>query len=73
MTPRGLTLQQAAEYCGVCTSTYRQWVDLGRMPDVIPSTRRYDRLAIDAAWNKMSGLKQDSGASSEYDDWKAAG
>jgi len=72
MTPRGLTLQQAAEYCGVGASTYRRWVDAGLMPEVLQSTRRYDRLAIDAAWNKMSGIEA-SGGGSEYDQWKAAG
>jgi excisionase family DNA binding protein len=71
VTPRGLTLQQAAKYCGIGPSTYRRWVENGVMPDTMPGTRRYDRLAIDDALDKMSQRNQGSG--SAYDAWKAAG
>jgi hypothetical protein len=51
--PRGLNLDQASEYWGVCPSTFKKLVKLGIAPgpiDMADFDRNiYDRLALDAA------------------------
>jgi hypothetical protein len=57
MTPRCLNRRQAADYCGCSSlSTFDDWVRRGILPGPIAGTRRWDRKAIDAALDKMSGL-----------------
>lgn len=57
---RGLTREQAAEYCG-CESldTFDGWVRRKIVPGPIPGTQRYDRKAIDRALDRRSGLLSD--------------
>jgi hypothetical protein len=56
-TPRGITRQQAADYCcGGNLSTFDVWVRRGIVPGPIPGTKRWDRKAIDAALDKVSEL-----------------
>ena len=67
MQKRGLTLSEAAEYAGVSQSAFRDWVQKGIVPGPWEGTHRYDRRALDAALDRVSGLKA---AASAYDDWK---
>lgn len=69
--PRGLTIAEAAAYAG-CKSVaaYRDRVRRGVLPGPIPGTHSYDRRAIDAALDRLSGLAPQSGESSAYADWK---
>lgn len=68
---RGLSLEQAAEYCGCeTTETYITWQRRGLVPPPIPGTRRYDRKAIDAALDQASGLTKDR-ARSSFEEWEA--
>jgi hypothetical protein len=56
--PRGLNLDQASEYWGVCPSTFKKLVKLGIAPgpiDMADFDRNiYDRLALDAAMTARS-------------------
>jgi hypothetical protein len=76
MTPRGLTREKAAEYCGCETVTaFDRWVRKGIVPGPIPGTRRWDRKAIDVALDKISGLTakaEKSDAATAYDEWRAS-
>lgn len=66
---RGLSEKAAAEYLGLSVSGLHDWRRKGIVPGPIPGTHRYDRKAIDAALDKLSGLP--TTAPSAYDEWKA--
>lgn len=54
---RGLTKEEAAEYCGCQTlAAFDQWRAKGIVPDAIPGTNRWDRKAIDLALDAASGI-----------------
>jgi hypothetical protein len=67
--PRGLTREQAAEYCG-CESieALNRWVRDKIVPGPMPGTNRFDRKALDRALDRRSGL-----ISSEpsFEEWAA--
>ena len=52
-SPRLLTRQQAARYCGLSPSGFGKWVRAGRLPRALPGTRRWDRQAVDAALDRI--------------------
>jgi hypothetical protein len=57
MVARGLSIDEAAAYAGCRTvSAFRDWIRRGLMPGPLPGTQRYDRKAIDAALDRMSGI-----------------
>ena len=66
--PRLLTKQQAADYCGVTVATFDAYRRRGIVPPPVANTRRWDRRAIDARLDKLSGLNTKSSA---LDDWLA--
>jgi hypothetical protein len=51
-----MTGAQAAEYCELAPATFSKWVAEGKLPPPLPGTRRWDRRAIDAALDKLSGI-----------------
>jgi hypothetical protein len=68
--PRGLTREQAAEYCGCETvEAFDGWVRRGIVPAAIKGTHRWDRRAIDRALDRRSGLVADAAPS--IDEWLA--
>lgn len=69
LAPRGLTLDQAAEYCGVGTSTFNALVAKGDMPAPIAWGRRrvWDRAAIDKRLDAVSRLDRASPAGAKAD------
>jgi hypothetical protein len=71
LVPRGLTREQAAEYCG-CESVnaFSDWMRKGIVPGPIPGTSRWDRKALDRALDRRSGLVEDSGPT--FEEWAAA-
>jgi len=71
MQPRGLTIEQAAEYCGITAASYRNWMKCGRVPKPWPGTRRIDRIALDAALDSIGDKTNNSGLSL-YASWKEA-
>jgi hypothetical protein len=70
---RGLSKQEAAQYCGCETlGAFDQWRRKGIIPGPIPGTTRWDRKALDAALDRASGLVTGSAAElSPYQRWKA--
>lgn len=54
--PRGMTREDAAAYCSLSPSTWDRWVSEGRMPPPVPGTHRWDRKAVDLAWDRLSGI-----------------
>ncbi|WP_194164508.1 helix-turn-helix transcriptional regulator [Microvirga thermotolerans] len=67
-----MTKAEAATYCGLTPSGLSTWVKAGRLPGPVPGTRRWDRAAIDAALDKLSGIatKQfDQPEENEADRW----
>lgn len=54
--PRLIGRREAAEYCGIAESTFSLWVSTHRMPPSIPGTRKWDKRAIDAKLDEVSGL-----------------
>lgn len=70
-TPRGLSKESAASYAGCeSLSTFNDWIRRGIMPGPIPGTHKWDRKAIDAALDRLSGLEPTI-APSAFDQWKA--
>jgi hypothetical protein len=68
---RGLSAHEAAAYAGCNTvAAFRTWVRKGLMPGPLPHTHRYDRKAIDAALDRLSGLSTTMIELSEYESWK---
>lgn len=69
---RGLTKQEAADYCG-CNSlaAFDRWQQKGIIPPAIPGTNRWDRKALDHWLDRASGLVAESHATSPYQRWKA--
>ena len=70
ITPRLMTKAEAAAYCGFTPSRFQQLVKTRLFPPAIPGTTRWDRHAIDAALDRISGLKSDT-AQSALDRWLA--
>ena len=68
---RGLTIEEAAEHCGVSVSGFRDWLAKGRVPGPWPGTRRWDRKALDKALDEASGINEDSATDSPYERWRA--
>ncbi len=75
MTPRGLTLTQAAEHCGITPACYRQWMRAGMVPGFWERTRRIDRLALERALDTMTGEQSPPPTAekqlSPYEQWEA--
>jgi hypothetical protein len=68
---RGLSREEAAAYAGCeSLSTFSDWVRRGIMPGPIRGTHTWDRKAIDAALDRLSGLQPSIGPS-PFDQWKA--
>jgi hypothetical protein len=67
IAPRGLSRRVAAEYCGLAPSTFDARVADGSLPPpVFPGRCRvWDRVALDAAMNALSGLADPSSNAAE--------
>ncbi len=70
IAPRLLTREQAAAYCGVGVTTFTAWVRRGIIPGPLPATHRWDRKAIDAALDVLSGIN-DRLSGNAFERWKA--
>ena len=72
--PRGLSKEQAAAYAGCETlSAFNDWIRRGIMPGPIPGTHKWDRISIDAALDRLSGVQPKIESQlSPYDAWKAS-
>lgn len=56
---RLMSRAEAAEYCGVSVWTWDKWVRKGDMPAKVIGCR-WDRRAIDAALDRLSGISDAS-------------
>ncbi|MBX5303139.1 hypothetical protein HJB93_28565 [Rhizobium sp. NLR12b] len=54
--PRLIGRKEASDYCGIAESTFSLWVATHKMPPCIPGTRKWDKRAIDAKLDEISGL-----------------
>ncbi|GLH77022.1 hypothetical protein SSBR45G_19300 [Bradyrhizobium sp. SSBR45G] len=72
--PRVMTKEEAASYVGCKSpSAFSDWVRRGIIPGPIPGTHKWDRKAIDAALDRLSGFQtRIEPQLSPYDEWKAS-
>lgn len=54
--PRLIGRREAAAYCGITPTCFSMWVASHKMPPAIPGTRKWDKKAIDARLDEISGL-----------------
>lgn len=54
--PRLIGRKEASAYLGIAESTFSMWVASGKIPEPIPGTRKWDKKAIDARLDEISGL-----------------
>lgn len=54
--PRLVGRKEAAAYLGIGESTFSMWVVQDKMPPAVPGTRKWDKKAIDARLDEISGL-----------------
>ena len=71
MTPRLMTKGQAAAYCAMSPSRFGQLVKTGTLPSAVIGTTRWDRAAIDAALDRLAGLRTTAANTSPLDKWLA--
>lgn len=65
--PRLMSRAEAAAYCGISPTSFSCWVSSHKMPPAIPGTRKWDKRAIDAKLDEISGLAGDEDA---FDRWE---
>ena len=68
-TPRLLSRQQAAAYCGVSLETFDDYRRRGIVPGPISGTNRWDKKLIDIWLDKASGIEASTETS--LDEWRA--
>jgi predicted DNA-binding transcriptional regulator AlpA len=60
--------KEAADYCGIGESTFSLWVSTQKMPPAIPGTRKWDKRAINARLDEISGLTPNE-PEDRYEKW----
>jgi hypothetical protein len=68
--PRGLTRKEAAAYCRLSPSAFRNAVRDGILPHPTLPGKRYDRVLLDRVMNGLSGITENVEPLSPLDDWK---
>ncbi len=68
-SPRLLSRQQAAAYCGISMETFDDYRRRGIVPDPVDGTARWDRKLIDQWLDIASGITSDTAA--PLDEWRA--
>jgi predicted DNA-binding transcriptional regulator AlpA len=70
-SPRLIGRKEAAAYLGIGESTFSLWVATHKMPQAIPGTRKWDKKAIDAKLDDISGLTtSENEAEDAFDRWE---
>lgn len=68
---RTMPARDACRYAGCPTmATFYVWVKKGILPGPIPGTHSYSRDALDAALDRLSGVKRAVAVSDPYSEWK---
>jgi hypothetical protein len=62
--------KEAAAYCGVSPTCFSMWVASHKMPPAISGTRKWDKKAIDAKLDEISGLAAKGGGETELKAWR---
>lgn len=74
LSPRGLRVDEAANYVGISVGHFKKLVREGVLPQSMShfgGARRWDRSALDRALDNLSGNKGAAqGTDSPYDEWK---
>ncbi len=68
-SPRLIGRKEAANYCGISPTCFSMWVANHKMPPAIPGTRKWDKRAIDARLDEISGLGSAAEPEDAYDKW----
>lgn len=69
--PRLLGRREAAAYLGIGESTFSLWVSTHKMPPSIAGTRKWDKKAIDAKLDAISGLDvANDNIEDEFEKWE---
>lgn len=69
-TGRTLSAREARAHAGCRTmATFHAWVRKGVLPGPIPGTHSYSKEAIDAALDRLSGVRRTIG-DDPYEAWK---
>jgi hypothetical protein len=68
--PRLVSKAEASRYCGVTPATYTKWVLAGTLPPPLSVTGKYDMRALDAALDRLSGIKSVGQPEDSFDIWK---
>jgi len=68
-SPRLIGRREAAAYCGISPTCFSMWVASHKMPPAIPGTRKWDKRAIDAKLDEISGLNSDK-QEDRYGKWR---
>ncbi|ALJ98252.1 excisionase [Brucella phage BiPBO1] len=69
--PRMISKMEAAQYCGLTPSGFSSWVRRGVLPTSVPGTNRWDRKAIDARLDRISGLQIQTNDDNDFDEMEA--
>lgn len=70
-SPRLIGRKEAAAYCSVTPTCFSMWVASHKMPPAIPGTRKWDKRAIDAKLDEISGLAvNDNGGETDLQKWR---
>jgi hypothetical protein len=73
LSPRGLTLEQAATLVGLSKSGYSKRRQMGDYPGPTLPGKRYDRNLLEAAMDRLSGIRNEGEQpSNPLDDWRAS-
>jgi hypothetical protein len=72
MTPRSLTEEDAAAYCGCGVDAFDTWIKKGIVPGATPGTQRWDRKAIDVWLDRASGIQSEASGRNPLEDRKAS-
>jgi len=70
--PRMISKVEAAQYCGLTPSGFSSWVKRGVLPNSVPGTNRWDRKAIDARIDRLSGLQEQNNDDTNFEEMEAA-
>lgn len=60
--------KEASVYLGIAQGTFSLWVATHKMPPAIPGTRMWDKRAINAKLDEISGIVS-SAPEDPYDAW----
>ncbi len=67
--PRLIGRKEATAYLGIAESTFSMWVASHKMPPPIYGTRKWDKRAIDAKLDEISGIGSAADDEDPYEKW----